>query len=48
MDEIRQRNGSLSAFEWDGSAPAKPLLLDDVSHLPPSIRTVSVLSDSVK
>ena len=48
MDEIRQRNGSLSAFEWDGSAPATPLLLDDVSHLPPSIRTVSVLSDSVK
>src|SRR5450830_1308911 len=48
MDEIRQRNGSLSVFEWDGSAPATPLLLDDVSHLPPSIRTVSVLSDSVK
>ena len=48
MDEIRQRNGSLSVFEWDGSRPAKPLLLDDVSHLPPSIRTVSVLSDSVK
>jgi len=48
MDEIRQRNGSLSAFEWDGSGPATPLLLDDVSHLPPSIRTVSVLSDSVK
>jgi broad specificity phosphatase PhoE len=48
MDEIRQRNGSLSAFEWDGSAPATPLLLDDVSHMPPEIRTVSVLSDSVK
>ncbi len=48
MDEIRQRNGSLSAFEWDGSKPATPLLLDDVSHLPPEIQTVSVLSDSVK
>lgn len=48
MDEIRQRNGSLSAFEWDGSAPATPLLLDDVSHLPSKIQTISVLSDSVK
>jgi broad specificity phosphatase PhoE len=48
MDEIRQRNGSLSAFEWDGSGPATPLLLDDVSHLPPEFQTVSVLSDSVK
>jgi broad specificity phosphatase PhoE len=48
MDEIRQRNGSLSSFEWDEFAPATPLLLDDVSHLPPEIQTVSVLSDSVK
>jgi broad specificity phosphatase PhoE len=48
MDEIRQRNGSLSAFEWDGTSPATPLLLDDVSHLPPDLQTVSVLSDSVK
>ena len=48
MDEIRQRNGSLSAFEWDGVRPATPLFLDDVSHLPPEIQTVSVLSDSVK
>jgi len=48
MDEIRQRNGSLSVFEWDGTAPATPILLDDVGHIPGSIRTVSVLSDSVK
>ncbi|MGZ6988719.1 MAG: histidine phosphatase family protein [Thermoanaerobaculia bacterium] len=48
MDEIRQRNGSLSVFEWDGSGPATPLLLDDVSHLPPDLQTISVLSDSVK
>ncbi|HSB64191.1 MAG TPA: histidine phosphatase family protein [Thermoanaerobaculia bacterium] len=48
MDEIRQRNGSLSAFEWDGAGPATPLFLDDVSHLPPEIQTVSVLSDSVR
>jgi broad specificity phosphatase PhoE len=48
MDEIRQRNGSLSVLEWDGSGPATPLLLDDVSHLPPDFQTVSVLSDGVK
>lgn len=48
MDEIRQRNGSLSEFEWDGSAPATPILLDDVSHLPPELQNVSVLSDSVR
>jgi len=48
MDEIRQRNGSLSVFDWDGSTPATPLLLDDVSHLPPEIQTVSILSDSVR
>ncbi|MCM3875347.1 MAG: histidine phosphatase family protein [Thermoanaerobaculia bacterium] len=48
MDEIRQRNGSLSVFEWDGSRPAAPLLLDDISHQPPEIQNVSVLSDSAK
>ncbi len=48
MDEIRQRNGSLSVFEWDGSAPATAVLLDDVAHIPGAIQSVSVLSDSVK
>ncbi|MEO8586316.1 MAG: histidine phosphatase family protein [Acidobacteriota bacterium] len=48
MDEVRQRNGSLSVFDWDGSRPAAPLLLDDISHQPPEIRNVSVLSDSAK
>ncbi len=48
MDEIRQRNGSLSVFDWDGSRPAVPLLLDDISHQPPEIQNVSVLSDSAK
>lgn len=48
MDEIRQRNGSLSVFEWNGAAPAEAVLLDDVGHIPGPIRTVSVLSDSVK
>jgi broad specificity phosphatase PhoE len=48
MDEIRQRNGSLSVFEWDGAAPATPVVLDDVSHIAPAFQTVSVLSDSVK
>ncbi|HTS02244.1 MAG TPA: histidine phosphatase family protein [Thermoanaerobaculia bacterium] len=48
MDEIRQRNGSLSVFEWDGAAPAAPGVLDDVSHIAVALQTVSVLSDSVK
>jgi 2,3-bisphosphoglycerate-dependent phosphoglycerate mutase len=48
MDEIRQRNGSLSVFEWDGSAPATPVLLDDVAHIAVPLQTISVLSDSVK
>lgn len=48
MDEIRQRNGSLSVFERDGTAPATPVLLDDVSHIALAHQTVSVLSDSVK
>lgn len=48
MDEIRQRNGSLSVFEREGAAPATPVLLDDVSHIAPAHQTVSVLSDSVK
>ncbi len=48
MDEIRQRNGSLSVFEWDGAHDAEALLLDDVSHLPPELRNVLVLSDSAK
>ena len=48
MDEIRQRNGSLSVFDWDGAAPAEALLLDDISHQPPEIRNVSVLSDSAR
>lgn len=48
MDEVRQRNGSLSIFEWDGGAPATAVLLDDVAHIAPQDQTVSVLSDSVK
>jgi broad specificity phosphatase PhoE len=48
MDEIRQRNASISVFEWSSTGPATVLLLDDVSHLPEELRTTSVLSDSVK
>jgi broad specificity phosphatase PhoE len=48
MDEIRQRNASVSVFDWSGTSAAAPLALDDVSHLPEALRTTSVLSDSVK
>jgi broad specificity phosphatase PhoE len=33
MDEIRQRNASISVFEWDGVSGATPILLDSVDHL---------------
>lgn len=39
MDEIRQRNGSISVFEWDGDGPASPVSLDDVSHLGGDVST---------
>jgi broad specificity phosphatase PhoE len=48
MDEIRQRNGSLSSFEWNGSGAVTPILLDDVGHLPPDLRSVSGGSDSLR
>ncbi len=32
MDEVRQRNGSLSVLEWDGSGPASLVMVDDISH----------------
>lgn len=48
MDEIKQRNGSLSSFTWDGTAPATPVLLDDIDHLPEELRVLVGGSDSVK
>lgn len=48
MDEIRQRNGSLSIFDLDGGAPGRALLLDDVAHLTPDLQVITKGSDSVK
>jgi broad specificity phosphatase PhoE len=48
MDEIRQRNGSLSVFASNGSSPCRALLLDDVEHLSPELRVITPGSDSVK
>jgi broad specificity phosphatase PhoE len=48
MDEIRQRNGSLSRFDWDGRDVAVPVLLDDVGHLPEGLRSLAGGSDSLK
>ena len=48
MDDIRQRNASLSIFTWSGEGLATPVLLDDVAHIPPEQQTDSVLSDSVR
>jgi broad specificity phosphatase PhoE len=47
MDEIRQRNGSLSAFDWIEGL-ATPVVLDDVAHIPPGLRSVAGGSDSLK
>jgi probable phosphoglycerate mutase len=33
MDEIRQRNSSLSVLDWTGDEPATALMIDDTSHL---------------
>ncbi|HQR46258.1 MAG TPA: histidine phosphatase family protein [Thermoanaerobaculia bacterium] len=48
MDEIRQRNGSLSTFDWNGDGTVTPVLLDDVAHIPGDLRSVAGGSDSVK
>ena len=39
MDEIRQRNGSISVFEWDGEGAAQPVFVDDVAHLGGDVST---------
>jgi broad specificity phosphatase PhoE len=48
MDEIRQRNGSLSSFDWGGDGTVVPVLLDDVTHIPADVRTIAGGSDSLK
>ena len=48
MDEVRQRNGSISAFEWDGEGPAAPLFLDDVSHLGGDVSTPAGKADGAR
>jgi broad specificity phosphatase PhoE len=48
MDEIRQRNGSVSTFDWNGRDAARPVLLDDVGHLGESLRSQAGGSDSLK
>lgn len=48
MDDVRQRNGSLSMFDWSGTGAARPLLLDDVGHLDPELQVLRGGSDSVR
>ena len=47
MDEVRQRNASVSLLEWDGEGPAVPLVLDDVGHLG-SLPTSPGILDAVR
>src|SRR5437660_1220172 len=48
MDEIRQRNGSVSVFELGGASGPEAVRLDDVEHLAPNLRVVTGGSDSVR
>jgi broad specificity phosphatase PhoE len=48
MDEIRQRNGSYSLFEWDGDGGATPILLDSVDHFDAGLSAGGGRSDSVR
>lgn len=48
MDEVRQRNGSLSSFDWNGDGAARPEILDDVEHMTPDLRVVTGVNDSVR
>ncbi len=48
MDEIRQRNGSYSLFEWDGVSGATPLLLDSIDHLGGHLSESGGRSDSLR
>ena len=48
MDEIRQRNGSFSLFDWNGTNGANPLLLDSIDHLGGGLAEGGGRSDSLK
>ena len=48
MDEIRQRNGSYSLFEWDGNGVATPIFLDSIDHLEAEMAEGGGRSDSVR
>jgi len=48
MDEIRQRNGSVSVFELGGEKGPEAIRLDDVEHLSQDLRVVTGGSDSVR
>jgi probable phosphoglycerate mutase len=48
MDEVRQRNGTLSVFDWNDGAPASALLLDDVAHMASELVVDTGGSDSIR
>jgi broad specificity phosphatase PhoE len=48
MDEIRQRNGSVSIFELDEDGHATSVSLDDVEHLSAELQVVTGANDSVR
>ena len=48
MDEVRQRNGCVSTFEWRLDGAGSALGLDDVAHLPPDLCSAHVGGESLK
>jgi broad specificity phosphatase PhoE len=48
MDEVRQRNGCVSSFEWELDRAGSSLLLDDVAHLLPDLCSAHVGGESLK
>jgi broad specificity phosphatase PhoE len=48
MDEVRQRNGCVSSFEWELDRAGSPVLLDDVEHLMPDLCSAHVGGESLK
>ena len=48
MDEVRQRNGCVSTFEWELDAAGSALGLDEVDHLMPDLCSAHVGGESLK
>ncbi|HKC23109.1 MAG TPA: histidine phosphatase family protein, partial [Thermoanaerobaculia bacterium] len=48
MDEVRQRNGCVSTFEWRLNEEGEARGLDDITHLPPDLCSTHIGGESLK